>query len=254
MPLSSINRVGAVLALAILGGCATPAPEIPRYTRGATDPGYQPIQKLDYGLTTALATPAGPKQPAGTNVAPEVPRPTESSTNEIAAPAPKSILHLSKKLWEQFSTEEQEQLSISYSIQSHETDRFGVITDVQTVDQSTAGTNGGAALGGAIASAAYIDRAFRGNNNYSAGANLAIGLLGAILGSAALDSAPVNKFQTRYTVKLADGEVQYFDETKSDAFRHSSGICVHVPELTLAAQGLCSQTIESLRAKHFLVK
>lgn len=250
MPSSLTNRLFAVLVGAVLTGCATPAPEVPRYTRVTTDPGYQSIQKTEYALnTTPLSVPehSPPEETATTySLAME----TESKSKDLAPYVPKSILHLSKIHWDLLTETEQEQLSYRFSIQTHESDRYGVITDVQTVDQSTAGTSGGAALGGAVASAAYIDRAFRGGNSYSAGANLAIGILGAILGSAALDSAPVNKFQTRYTVKLADGEVQYFDETKGDAFRHSSGICIHVPELSLAAQGLCSQTAESLRSKH----
>jgi outer membrane lipoprotein SlyB len=135
-----------------------------------------------------------------------------------------------------------------HAVRTYAVDRFGVITDVQTLDQSTPGTSAGATLGGAVASAAYIDRSLRGNS-YSAGANLAVGLIGAMLGSAA-DSAPIQQYKTRYTVRLADGEVQYFDEVKSDAFRHSSGVCIHVPEITLATQNLCNQTVESVRKRY----
>lgn len=40
-------------------------------------------------------------------------------------------------------------------------------------------------LGSALAQTAYIDRTFRGNNRYSATGQLAIGLVSAVLGSAA---------------------------------------------------------------------
>lgn len=213
---------------ALLAGCATSAPEIPRYTSRATDPGYTPVAQAEMPATDA---------------------PGSATPLLATAPTPtKAIAHLSQENWDALSAEEQDKLKQLYAVRTYAADRFGVITDVQTIDQSTPGTSGGAALGGAVASAAYIDRSLRGNS-YSAGANLAVGLLGAILGSAA-DSAPVQQYKTRYTVKLADGEVQYFDEVKADAFRHSSGVCIHVPEITLATQNLCNQTAESVRKRY----
>lgn len=82
-------------------------------------------------------------------------------------------------------------------------------------------------------------------NNYSAGGALAIGLLGAAIGST-MDSGPSSKFQFRYTVKLGDGEIQYFDEIKSTSFRHSVGVCILVPSLTLISQKVCNQTSQSI--------
>lgn len=222
------------LALYLLTGCASPAPDIPRYTARTTDPGYAPIAKVE------VPEPGAWKLTAPN---PTDPKPTPT----------KSIAHLSKDTWDALSADEQAKLQDTHAVRTHAPDRYGVITDVQTVDQSTPGTSGGAALGGAVASAAYIDRSLRGSNNYSAGANLAVGLLGAMLGSVA-DSAPVRQYKTRYTVKLADGEVQYFDEVKADSFRHSPGVCIHVPEITLATQNLCNQTVEGVRKRYFSQK
>lgn len=211
---------------ALLVGCATSAPEIPRYTARTTDPGYTPAALVE------LPTSEGSRV-----------------TVLIATPTPtKAIAHLSQENWDALAPEERDKLQQIHAVRTYAVDRFGVITDVQTIDQSTPGTSAGAALGGAVASAAYIDRSLRGNS-YSAGANLAVGLIGAMLGSAA-DSAPIQQYKTRYTVRLADGEVQYFDEVKSDAFRHSSGVCIHVPEITLATQNLCNQTVESVRKRY----
>lgn len=222
-----------LLATAALAGCATSAPEIPRYTARTMDPGYAPVAKVEVPELGAWKL-------------------TAPTAAEPPPPSVKSIAHLSKGAWEELSAEEKAKLEGTHAIRTHEPDRYGVITDVQTVDQSTPGTTGGAALGGAVASAAYIDRSLRGNS-YSVGANLAVGLLGAMLGSAA-DTAPVQQHKTRYTVKLADGEVQYFDEVKADSFRHSPGVCIHVPEITLATQNLCNQTVDSVRKRYFSQK
>ncbi|MDT0137744.1 hypothetical protein [Acidovorax sp. PRC11] len=156
---------------------------------------------------------------------------------------------MSRIVWQQLAASERERIESAHEVQIFAPDGFGVITDVQGMDQSTAGTNSGAMVGGAIGSAAYIDRAFSGGHSYSAGANLAVGLLGAVLGSA-LDKAPETKFQFRYTIKQGDGEIQYFDEIKASGFRHSPGVCVLVPALTLVSQQLCQQTPETLRAKY----
>jgi hypothetical protein len=160
---------------------------------------------------------------------------------------------LVRTVWDELDVAERQLIEASYSVVVLEPDGYGVILDVQGADQSTPGTNAGAALGGAVASAAYIDRAFSGNHSYSAGANLAIGLLGALIGSAAMDKAPTTQFQFRYTIRHGNGEVQYFDEVKADGFRHSVGVCVLTPSLTLVSQQVCKQTAQSARAK-FLPK
>ncbi|MBF6630648.1 MAG: hypothetical protein ITG01_05805 [Comamonas sp.] len=221
------RNLSACLALTFfLVGCASPAPDIPRQTSRTTAPGYEPAV-----LSTAPVS-------AQASV-------VEAESSRIVLP----IAHVSQTTWAALAVDEQEKIQKTQAVQIHALNRFGLITDVQTVDQSTSGTSGGAVLGGAIASAGYIDRAFSGGNSYSAGAHLALGLLGALIGSS-LDKAPTKQYQTRYSVKLGDGEIQYFDEIKSDAFRHSIGVCVQVPELSLAAQNLCGQSVESIKNKY----
>jgi outer membrane lipoprotein SlyB len=200
-----------------LAGCATSAPEIPRYTQRVDEIGYSPSAK--------------------------------KSTTEIST---KNIALIIKSIWEKLQESERNFISSNFDVKILPLDSFGVITDVQGADQSTPGTNAGAALGGAVASAAYLDRGLRGHH-YSAGSALAIGLLGAALGSS-MDSGPSSKFQFRYTIKLGDGEIQYFDEIKSTSFRHSIGICVLTPSLTLISQTICNQTTESIKDKYIYSK
>lgn len=98
-----------------------------------------------------------------------------------------------------------------------EQDTFGTIIDNQGVNESTSGTSGGAILGGAVANAAYIDNAIKGGN-YSAKNQLAVGILGAVLGST-LDSKPNAQYHFRYAVRLGNGNIKYFDETKKNRVR-----------------------------------
>lgn len=159
-------------------------------------------------------------------------------TNPIA-------MRITRNAWNGLAESEKEKVRSLGPIQILEPDKYGFIVDAQSVDQSTPGTSGGAALGGAIAGSAYIDRSFRGGN-YSALSQLAIGLAGAAVGSS-LDSKAQSQFSFRYTIKTADGEFKYADEVKSTAFRHSLGVCVLVDGMILLTQQTCNQTAQTLR-------
>ena len=223
MQSSTLSNFSALCVVIFLAGCATSAPEIPRQTQRAEEVGY-------------LVAPSKSASEA-----------KDTTVSQIK----KSAL-ITKSIWEKLSEAEKISITTDYDIKILSPDSFGVITDVRGADQSNPGTNAGAALGGAVASAAYLDRGLRGNN-YSAGGALAIGLLGAAIGST-MDSGPSSKFQFRYTVKLGDGEIQYFDEIKSTSFRHSVGVCILVPSLTLISQKVCNQTIESIRERYIAVQ
>ena len=199
-------------------GCASPAPDLPRYTGQTVESGY-----ISATPTTAV---------------------------QGGAAVARRIAMVSKTIWNELPVDEQQQISTAHDIRLLESTNYGVIIDVQGADQSQPGTNSGAALGGAVANAAVIDRALRGNN-YSAGGHLAAGLLGAAIGSS-LDRAPTTQFQFRYTVKQGDGEIQYFDEVKSSSFRHSVGVCVLLPDLTLVSQQVCHQTVDTFKKRYLL--
>jgi outer membrane lipoprotein SlyB len=162
------------------------------------------------------------------------------------------IAMITRSVWDAFSESERGDISRLYEARIVEPTQYGVIMDVQGADQSTPGTNTGAALGGSVASAAYIDRSL-GGGNYSAKNHLAIGILGAALGSN-LDRTPTSQFQFRYTIKTGDGEIGYFDEVKSTQFRHSVGVCVTVPDLSMISQQVCNQTPDMARQRFLSAK
>ena len=223
MQSSTLSNFSVLCVVIFLAGCATSAPEIPRQTQRVEEVGY-------------LAPPSNS---------------TNGAENTTASQIKKPAL-IKKIIWDELSEAEKISITADYDVKILSSDSFGIITDVQGTDHSTPGTNAGASLGGAVASAAYLDRSLRGNN-YSAGGALAIGLLGAAIGST-MDSGPSSKFQFRYTVKLGDGDIQYFDEIKSTSFRHSVGVCILVPSLTLISQKVCNQTIESVRGKYIFLQ
>ena len=221
MPSNLRNKVTlAVCVTTVLAGCATSAPELPRYVS----------QTYEVGYATATTT-ANPMQLKG----------AVSSTKRIAM--------ITRPAWDDLSANEREQIEANHDSRIVEPDQYGLIIDVQGADQSKPGSNVGASVGGAVAGAAYFDNALRGGN-YSAVNQVVIGVLGAALGSG-LDSKPTSQFQFRYTIKVGDGEIKYFDEVKSTSFRHSVGVCVTLPSLILVSQQVCQQTAETVR-KRFL--
>lgn len=165
----------------------------------------------------------------------------------MAAAGPQKVT-ITEPVWAALLPDEQAALKAKFDVSVLAADRYGTVMDTQGQDQSTAGTNGGAALGGAVANAGYVDHAIRGGN-YSAVNQLAIGLLGAAVASS-MDARPNAQFQFRYTIQQGDGEVKYFDELKSTPFRHSVGVCVSLPELTLISQQVCKQTEAIVRARY----
>jgi outer membrane lipoprotein SlyB len=153
-------------------------------------------------------------------------------------------------VWRLLSPEERAALQSRYVVETLSPRSVGTIVDAQSVDESTAGTTGGAQLGGLIGSAAYVDRAFSGRNwNYSATTHLGASLVGALLGSA-LDKAPQARFHFRYAVRTADGNTQTIDEFKADAFRRTLGECVSLPDLDSLNQSLCHLTVEQVRTTY----
>ena len=156
-------------------------------------------------------------------------------------------LEIPSALWSTLSQSEKFTVSNAFDINLITAMSFGLIIDAQTFDSSTRGTSGGAQLGSAFASAAYIDSAFKNEFNYSAKKDIGVSLLGAMLGSAA-DSAPDSVFRTRYSIQLQEGNIQYVVETTSSPFRHSIGICVLLSPLRQASQGLCGMTKTDLLA------
>ena len=159
-----------------------------------------------------------------------------------------SVFKVAEPVWSGLSQPEKDIIQKSYLVEVAPLNSFGTIIDNQGVNESTPGTNSGAALGSAVANAAYVDTALRGGD-YSAKTQLGALIVGGLLGSS-LDSKGSSRHHQRYAVRLGDGNIQYFDQVSSDPFRHPVGVCVTVPNVSIAAdQQLCSQSVAHLRAR-----
>ena len=225
MQSSSRPRLVAFAAgAALLAGCATVAPDLPQYIAQPASDG------------PAVGQPTGPPASGAPPVAVQM------------SPPVQAVLRISQGVWEELTDDERARLRSKQDIVLLREDQYGVIIDAQGQDQSSPGTVGGAVIGSSVANAAYVDHALRGGN-YSATTQLALGLVGAMIGSS-LDAKPTAQFQFRYTVRQGDGEIKYFDEFKSAPFRHSVGVCVLLPDLSLVTQHLCTQTAAAVRARY----
>lgn len=154
--------------------------------------------------------------------------------------------------WRALTAEERTTIQQRHVVDLRDPAAYALIIDNQGVNESTAGTNVGAVLGGAVGGALYIDRALKPGNNYSAGAQLAVGLLGGLIGST-LDKPAVPQYHFRYTLKHHDGEIEYRDSVQGDAFRHSTGICLEIASMSPASQSLCTQTTADVRKTYLVV-
>jgi hypothetical protein len=155
-------------------------------------------------------------------------------------------LSVSDAAWNSLAPQERAAIQQAQVVDVRRAGSFGLVIDNQGVNESTPGTNAGAAIGGAFAEAAYIDRAFKPGNNYSAKNQLAVGILGAIIGSS-LDKPAVAQYHFRYALKLSDGEIVYRDSVESQPFRHPAGMCLDTTSLTPLPQTLCTHTVADLR-------
>lgn len=162
------------------------------------------------------------------------------------------ILKIPQPIWDALTTDQQVSLTGRYTVSLVAAKSYGTIIDIQIVNESTPGSNAGSRLGAAYGSAAYVDNAFKGqprNWNYSATNNITASLVGAAIGSLA-DQPAVARFHTRYTVRTGSGNVEYIDEIKGDAFRHTNGLCMTLNPLRTTETDLCNLNREQFIEKH----
>ncbi|EJE51311.1 hypothetical protein PMI14_04051 [Acidovorax sp. CF316] len=184
--------------------------------------------------------------------APTVPVSAEPFDPVYRGPVPESakrVARIKPAIWAGLTEDERLAIAAKWRVELLHAGRYGWIADAQTVDESTPGTSGGAYTGAMLGQAAYIDRAFRPGNNYSAGVQVLAGVLGAVAGSA-MDRPPTRSFRTRYHVRTEDGSMVVEDQSRSDAFRMPLSTCVELPSLSDSDPSLCSQTIEMVRSKY----
>lgn len=184
--------------------------------------------------------------------APSLPLSAEPFDPVYRAPVPeymRQTARIKPAIWAGLADDERLAISSRWRVELLHPGRYGWIADAQTVDESTPGTTGGAMLGGALGQAAYVDRAFRPGNNYSAGMQVLAGVLGAVVGSA-MDRPPTPSFRTRYHVRTEGGSMVAVDQHRSDPFRLPLSTCVELPSLSDGDPSLCSQTIETVRSRY----
>lgn len=143
-----------------------------------------------------------------------------------------SELQINQLLWQQFSVSDRSTILNKFpALELASPETIGVIQSVQTVNRSTAGSNTGAILGGALGQAAYVDHALKGSgNNYSAVNQIGAAVLGAAIGSTA-DQAPQSLFIFNYAIKTLDGQLREVRISSNQEFTKPIGQCVSFPEL-----------------------
>jgi hypothetical protein len=156
------------------------------------------------------------------------------------------VIKVSRASWNGLSQSERAIIQSTKIVEARDVGTYGTIADTQGIDESTPGTTSSAAFGAAIGQAAYIDHAFKPNNNYSAKNQVGATILGAVIGSA-FDKPAVRQYHFRYAVRLADGEIRFLDSVQGNAFRFPAGLCVSVPDLAQLPQSVCNYTTADLR-------
>jgi hypothetical protein len=155
--------------------------------------------------------------------------------------------------WQGISIDERNAIQQKYVVDLRDDAAYGLIIDNQGVNESSPSTTSGAALGGAVGNAMYMDRAFRPDGNYSAVNQLAVGIMGSVIGSS-LDKPANAQFHFRYALKLRNGDIVYRDSVQSNQFRHPAGMCLELATLSPASQVLCAQTPDDLRRLYIASK
>lgn len=163
-----------------------------------------------------------------------------------AGTAGAQTLKVSRMTWDGLLPAERSTIQLTQIVEIFEHGTFGTVIDAQGADRSEPGTSAGAFLGSVGAQAAYVDRAFSGNRNYSALAQLGFAVLGGVVGSA-MDRPASQQYQFRYALRLPNGEIQYADATDKDPFRHPPGVCLSLPWLRPISQAICTHGPDDLR-------
>lgn len=163
------------------------------------------------------------------------------------AQATGDLLRTNDVIWRSLSEAEKRQLQSNYIVDVVSSRQVGIIIDAQAVDESTPGTNGGAAIGQAYGSAMYIDNAFKGPKaDHPATGHVGAALLGALIGSA-MDAPAIRQFRFRYTVRSPDGSIAQFDRVEAQPFRQPAGVCVNLPSLATTTASVCDADVGAFR-------
>ena len=180
----------------------------------------------------------------------EIPEPGKikitSKPNKIIIP--KASLPCRKKIWNLLSEEEKNQISGKYAIALYPDDEYGIITDAQTMNRSRAGSTAMSETGSLVGQSAYIDNTSWGS--YSALKQVGFGILGGLLGNT-MDRPAKISYETRYTIRLLNGEIIEKARYGSSGFYMAPGRCVNAHTLSPVEIKFCAGTsLEAFRQKH----
>lgn len=167
----------------------------------------------------------------------------------------KERLLVVKEIYSQLSDSEKSLLNRKFAVRLIGASEVGNVVDKQTQNVSTPGSNAGSALGAAVGSAAYVDKAFSGNPsnwNYSARGHLGAQVAGAVIGSLVGDVQPNELYTVRYTIRAKDGNIQYIDSLTGSPLGHSIGVCIQISDLTLIDESLCKINLIEFKQKYIL--
>lgn len=160
----------------------------------------------------------------------------------------KKELRLRRDLFAGLTIKEQKSLSDNYKLIIYEINEIGVITDRQIQNISTAGSNAGAEIGGAVGATAYISNS--NPYNYSLKNDIGSTILGAFVGAALMNQPAVNKYLIRYTIKLTDGNFRQYEEVLPSALGQGIGLCISLPGVISIDTSICTMTLAEFRVKY----
>lgn len=158
-------------------------------------------------------------------------------------------LKISQMIWNSLSEKEKDIVADKNIIEVYDSNRYGKIINVQSVNESYYNNGGMSKLGSAFGQANYLDNTNWGN--YSAENQLGAGLAGALIG-AMLDKPTQIKFHSRYTIRLNNGDIITKDITQQSQFNLSSDICVEIDSLIAVNDKFCSNINVDVFKKTFL--
>lgn len=159
----------------------------------------------------------------------------------------KNKITIPKDLYEQLNSIEQQKLSDAYRLSFYESSEIGIVTDRQVRTINTPGSNAGAEIGGAVGTAAYINKATP--TNYSMRNDLGSTAVGALVGALLMNKNPTTQYVTTHTIKLRNGEVKTIEHVANKPTGEGIGTCVRVSVIDAIDQSLCTMTLAEFKNK-----
>lgn len=154
-----------------------------------------------------------------------------------------------KDLYDQLSPKEQQNINSKYKLIFYNSFEIGIVTDRQVRTINTPGSNAGAEIGGAVGTAAYINKATP--SNYSMKNDLGSTAVGALVGALLMNKSPTTQYVTTHTIKFRNGEVKTFEDIANKPLGEGIGTCVRSPGITAIDSSFCLMTLADFKVKYF---